>query len=402
MGAQAHISATQLTDIRCRPMSALLVDEEAARQQIVSAYLQQVFDDIVIQSAEHIAEAFPFLSAHRFDVVLLRITPLNLHLLSDYVVTIGKVALDEHLPVIALSEELSEQQLRELLALGVADCLASSELSEASIYRSVRNAVEKGQLRRDNESKRVIIQQNNRELQIQKQHIGSFYETVSHELKSPLAGAREYISLVIDGVCGDANAEQKKLLYSALECCDSLKDLIHDLLDTAAMENGMLVLRYAPCAINQLVRKVIARYSPQAGNAGLSIRADIQCPVEFIDCDEMRLDQLLSHLISNAIKNSRANEDILVSLALAGDKYITLSVRDQGRGIPLEHQQRVFDKFYQIKDDTDNEFEHLPGMGLGLYLCRSIACLHGGHLGIQSTPGEGSAFTASIPITQHD
>lgn len=400
MTSIVQFSANRLLDFDASPIQVLLIDVESSTRQLVNGLCKQVFDGISVRCVHQLNEAIPLISKLTPDIVFVNISALDELIPKDYVTTIHSVAQDEHLPIVVLCDEYDSQRFEELSRSGASDCLAIGDLSTGSIYRCVSNAVEKSQLRRDNAKKRVIIQQNNRELAIHKQQIGAFYETVSHELKSPLAGAREYVSLVLDGVCGEASSPQKELLANALQCCDSLRDLIHDLLDTAALENGMLALRYQQCNLEELVGNIVARYSALAQLKGVSISLDIPDASLLIDCDELRVGQLLSHLLSNAIKHSEAPGIIQVTLSASDAAFVSLSVEDSGPGIEPAHQQRVFDKFYQIKLEHEDEFEHHEGMGVGLFLCRSIACLHGGKLSLQSVPGSGSVFTAQLPKKQ--
>lgn len=390
----------QLADIHRPPMQLLLIVDDISTQERLAELCKESFDGACVRCADQLSDAIPMISRLAPDIVFVHLSTAVKLRPTEYVSTIHSVANDEHLPVIALCDQQDRQRVETLSQCGAADSLAIADLSSAAVYRCVSNAVEKSQLRRDNETKRVIIQQNNRELAIHKQHIGSFYEAVSHELKSPLAGAREYVSLVLDGVCGEASFAQKELLTNALQCCDSLRDLIHDLLDTAAMENGMLVLRYNPCNLEQLVRDVVTRHAVVAERQGILIQTNFQRELTLVDCDELRIMQLLSHLLSNAIKHSVAPGSVQVSLSADDNAFFLLSVKDSGSGIDPAHQQRVFDKFYQVKLEHEDEYEHHEGMGVGLFLCRSIACLHGGRLSLQSTPGEGCIFTAQIPKTQ--
>ncbi len=388
----ANASLTQ-----CTPVELLLIDPDRVGRQRFIDCCKDAFETVSVRGADQLQGALAMISARVPDIIFVALTPDNSPSPADCIGSIRSVARDDHLPIIALCKEYDRQRLETLNRCGVTDALAIADLSTAAMYRCISHALEKSKLQRDNATKDVVIQQNNRELAIQKQHIGSFYEAVSHELKSPLAGAREYVSLVLDGVCGEASPSQKELLTHAIECCDSLRDLIHDLLDTAAMENGMLVLRNKPCDLEQLVRNVVARHSAVARRQGISIDIDIQGRPRSICCDEFRISQLLSHLLSNAIKHSCASGDIRVTLNTTDKTFVSLSVADSGPGIEQAHRQRVFDKFYQIKQANEDEFEHHEGMGVGLFLCRSIACLHGGKLTLQSTPGEGCVFTAQIP-----
>lgn len=400
MTSIAQISVNNALDSHGYPIQVMLIAEHSQSGQLLGELCRQVFTGVSVRWVYQLSEAIPMITSLAPDIVFVKPASVDDLLPADYITTIHSVAQDEHLPIIVLCDKQDSHSIEELSCSGATDSLAISDLSDASIYRCVRNAVEKSQLRRDNESKRVIIQQNNRELAIHKQHIGAFYETVSHELKSPLAGAREYVSLVLDGVCGDANSAQKELLTNAIQCCDTLRDLIHDLLDTAALENGMLTMRYQQCNLEELVRSTIARYSAVANRQGVSIQLNIQGASPVIDCDEFRISQLLSHLLSNAIKHSEASGGVQVTLSTSAKDFVSLSVKDSGPGIEPRHQQRIFDKFYQIKLEHEDEFEHHQGMGIGLFLCRSIACLHGGKLSLQSELGEGTVFTAQIPKMQ--
>jgi PAS domain S-box-containing protein len=250
--------------------------------------------------------------------------------------------------------------------------------------------------RRDIQAK---LERTNQVLSQRNQEIQNFYHTLSHELKTPLTSAREFISIVIDGLAGPANETQLEYLGIAKQSCDQLRACVNDMLDATRLETSKLNLDLQPISMSDLVRQVVASMARMAEEKELKLAYEVQADLPEIALDGHRMTQVLTNLISNAIKHTPAKGSIVVR---AGDapgrpELLQVSVADTGRGIPEEEIERIFDRLYQVKaGDATTE----QGVGLGLYLCRELVQLHGGNIWVKSKPGEGSTFFFVLPKTQ--
>lgn len=378
----------------------LIIDDDESDQKIISRMLMQADLSINTDCVSNLTDALIILTTQKFDVILLD------YLLPDgvsgpeHIIEMRRIAQDTQLPFIVLTGFSDEKKVVESFRDGASDYIAKGNMSPGSLFRAVSNAVKKAHLERVNDRNSRMILKANDTLTQQKKQISSFYQTVSHELKSPLTGAREYTSLLRDGIAGPVSDQQAEMLDMVLRCCDTLTDLINDLVDTASIENGKLSISKKEIDIAQVVSDCSTRYLSQAADKGLNIQVDVAKALPLIRADSLRMDQLASNLISNAIRYSDKPGNILVSLTLdTTSRWLTLSVKDTGQGIASDDISRIFEKFHQVDNDHSSK-----GMGLGLFLCQKIVNLHDGELLVQSELGVGSEFRALLPLhpTQGD
>jgi PAS domain S-box-containing protein len=243
------------------------------------------------------------------------------------------------------------------------------------------------------------LEQTNKDLLRRSQEIQNFYHTLSHELKTPLTSAREFVSLVMDGIAGPLNQTQSEYLGIAKQSCDQLRVCINDLLDTTRLETGKLALDLKSASLDSLVQRVVTALRRVAAEKEISLMAEIQRHLPRVALDENRITQVIINLLNNAIKYTPNGGRITIRVGEALDQpeLIQISISDTGRGIPKEELDHIFDRLYQVKTgDATTE----QGIGLGLYLCRELVQLHGGNIWVESEPGKGSTFSFVIPKSQ--
>jgi signal transduction histidine kinase len=218
---------------------------------------------------------------------------------------------------------------------------------------------------------------------------GELVSNVSHELRTPLASVLGFSSLMLDR---DVPAEERRRYLEVIRTeARRLASLLNDLLDLQRVEQETLELRLEDVDLNQLLSAQVTLYSAQSEGHALRFQpADEELVVHG---DRDRLAQVMGNLLSNAIKYSPEGGDIEISTALVGDEA-WVWVRDQGLGIPAEHQDRIFTKFF--RGDVGRELG-IAGTGLGLVLARQIVEAHGGRIGFDSAERQGSTFWLHFP-----
>ncbi len=220
-----------------------------------------------------------------------------------------------------------------------------------------------------------------------------FISTVSHELRTPLTSIRGALGLLEGGVMGALPPEALGLVRIARENCERLVRLINDMLDLEKMEAGKLELRMQRLEAHELVQSTLAALRPAAEAARVVLRAQAE-PGLLVRGDPDRLTQVLTNLVSNAVKFSPEGAEVRLS-ASAGEGRVRFSVKDQGPGISEEQRPRLFGKFQQL-DSSDTRSK--GGTGLGLAISQGIVEQHGGHIQVDSTPGEGATFHFTLPL----
>jgi CheY-like chemotaxis protein/nitrogen-specific signal transduction histidine kinase len=218
-----------------------------------------------------------------------------------------------------------------------------------------------------------------------------FVSTVSHELRTPLTSIRGSLGLLSTGLLGEMGEKASNLLRIAVNNSDRLVRLINDILDLERMQSGRAPLTYRSCDLEDLARQAIDAMTPMAEAAKVQLLMEAG-PAQ-IEVDPDRLQQVLTNLLSNAIKFSPAGAQVSVSIERLLDG-VTISVKDNGRGIPKDKLESIFDRFQQV-DASDARQK--GGTGLGLAICRTIVMQHGGRIWAERNADRGSTFRMFLP-----
>jgi PAS domain S-box-containing protein len=222
-----------------------------------------------------------------------------------------------------------------------------------------------------------------------------FISTVSHELRTPLTSLRGSLGLISSGALEKRPEKHQQMVEMAIVNCDRLVRLVNDILDFDKVEKGRLPLRRVPVEAVDLLRRTADIAHIAASQSRMSFR--IEAVPALVMADEDRVVQVLSELVSNAIKFSSPETMIRLSAQPAGDREVCFAVEDQGQGIPREKLEHIFDRFQQ-GDASDTRA--MGGTGLGLALCRSIVEQHGGQIWAESALGQGSRFLFTLPAAR--
>ena len=219
----------------------------------------------------------------------------------------------------------------------------------------------------------------------------TFISIVSHELKTPVALIKGYAGTLRRE---DARWDAATMRSSAAvieEEADRLTQLIDNLLDASRLQAGGLKINLSDVALDQLARQLVDKFRTQTKLHTLSAEFPPGFPV--IQGDATRLEQVLSNLIGNAIKYSPTGGAVRITGRVLTD-HVVVSVSDEGIGIPVEEQDRIFERFYRVDDALSRR---TAGSGLGLYLAQAVVEAHGGKIWVESAPGRGASFSFSLP-----
>ncbi|MGH9567184.1 MAG: sensor histidine kinase, partial [Candidatus Angelobacter sp.] len=220
-----------------------------------------------------------------------------------------------------------------------------------------------------------------------------FVSNVSHELRTPLALIRLYSETLEMGRLKDASKQQEYYEIIRKES-ERLSALINNILDFSRIEAGRKEYDFRETDVRELVRTTLDAYRYQIEQSGFTFEETIDENVPSMSVDREAISRSLLNLVNNALKYSPENKYIAVNLTRKNGS-VELQVVDHGMGIPRAEQNKIFEKFYRVGDPLVN---NTRGSGLGLSLVRHIVHAHGGTVTVESTPGEGSKFTITLPV----
>ncbi|HEY9732167.1 MAG TPA: ATP-binding protein [Drouetiella sp.] len=222
--------------------------------------------------------------------------------------------------------------------------------------------------------------------------VSEFYSVISHELRTPLTSINGALRVIEDGSAGKVSAGVLKMVKIALGNSDRLMRLISDILDLKKIEAGKFKLSLQKLPPSTVIDTVIDALKPLAAEKRITLVKEVNTKQTLL-FDPDRVVQILSNLTTNAIKYSPTGEAIILRVDKPSPDSTRFAVIDNGSGIPQDEMSKLFGRFQQI-DSSDKRAK--GGTGLGLFISKSLVELHGGHIGVESSPGKGSTFWFEI------
>ncbi|MGA3012900.1 MAG: ATP-binding protein [Bacteroidales bacterium] len=219
----------------------------------------------------------------------------------------------------------------------------------------------------------------------------SFIATISHELKNPIASARLNLKLLEDARIGNLNEDQAVIVRNIHDEVVRLSKITGELLDLTQVETGNILLHTQVTDPKEIVDYTIQAMSSQAEQKGITIDLKIKEKLPFIIADAEKTAWVLINLVNNAIQYSVDRKEVVLEV-VDEEKDVRFSVRDFGIGIPLEYQDKVFEKFFKVPGSNQS------GTGLGLAISKDFITKQKGHIWLESKPGEGSVFSFTLPV----
>jgi signal transduction histidine kinase len=228
-----------------------------------------------------------------------------------------------------------------------------------------------------------------------------FVSMLVHDMRAPLTSIRGYNDVLAEGILGSITEEQRGAFKNIKNGCDQLLFLIEDILDLSKLEAGKMQLHPCPLSFLPVVERAAAGLSMQLKDKNLAVCLDIPGDLPYVMADGKQLSRVLTNLLTNAVKFSPQAGRITLSARHETNRRgqkdcLVISVSDEGPGIPLNQQKKLFIRYQQI--NTGNIFR--KGTGLGLAICKEIIHLHGGDVWVESPikNNKGSRFSFSLPL----
>jgi two-component system phosphate regulon sensor histidine kinase PhoR len=223
-----------------------------------------------------------------------------------------------------------------------------------------------------------------------------FVANVSHEFRTPLAIITGYVETLLDGALDDREMAVRSLQVIQRHG-KRLNLLIDDLLTISRLEHRSVQLRVRQTNLRELAARVVEQLESEISAAGATVAIEFQAAAEEIEVDPPRIEQVILNLIANAVRYGRREGGVITISGKRRDGEVELIVSDNGPGIPYEDQPHIFERFYRVRKDRARD---AGGTGLGLSIVKNVALIHGGHVSVRSTPGNGAAFLVVLPVEQ--
>lgn len=240
------------------------------------------------------------------------------------------------------------------------------------------------------------LEKANQELREQDRIKMTFFAIINHEMRNPLTSILGYTDLIILG--GHLSADQIHMLDTIKNSSHRLLELVNNILDVSRLEDGRLNILPEPLNLPPAIEQALSVVRPMAQEKMLEIQVDIEPGLPVVQGDPKRVVQILLNLIGNAIKYVPDTGRIQVSAHLdTSTNMVSVSVSDNGVGIPAQQLPYIFDQFSRIERDA---IRHTVGTGLGLYISKKLVEAHGGKISVESEENSGAVFTFTLPVAQ--
>jgi signal transduction histidine kinase len=355
---------------------ALLIEDNPGDARLIREMLRDAGGAaraIDVSVADRLSSGLEHLREHGADLVLLDLSLPDSSGLETFDALHGAAPTT---PVVVLSGLADESVAVTAVHRGAQDYLVKGQVDGGALLRSMRYAIERQRL----EAARA-------ELELQRDE---FFSSVSHDLRTPVAAIKAAIGVVLANEPQNMPAPLHRLLGNIDLAADELTRLIEDLLEIARLQAGRVALWRSTADLRDVVARAVRAVEPLAAERKQTLEVNQPDRPVLADVDGDRLGRVLRNLLANAQKYGRERGSIVVQLEELPDQ-VRISVADDGPGIPVEDQARIFERFYRVSGAA------AAGTGLGLAIAKGLVELHGGTLSVMSTLGAGSTFTVTLP-----
>ena len=225
-----------------------------------------------------------------------------------------------------------------------------------------------------------------------------FVSTVSHEIRSPINSLLMQLKIILDGLAGEVTDKQKEILNRASEKMLNLNNLVTELLDLSRIESGLQIAQEKEeVDVYSFIEDQLLFHRPYAEDKKQTLVAETEEGLPPLFANKQNMEEVFSNLVTNAIKYSPAGGRTVIGARLEKN-FIVFTISDTGFGIPEEDLDKVFTRFYRVKDENTRT---IHGTGLGLSIVKGLIDSHQGNISIQSKVGKGTIFTISLPVADN-
>ena len=362
----------------------LLIEDNPGDADLVRLRLVEGDSAVRVSCSNRLSDGLASMAKEPPSVVLLDLNLPDSHGADTFRKVLEKAP---GVPVVILSGQDDEVLAMKALHQGVQDYLVKGDITSNQLERVMRYAIERQALLRSLEMSR------HQQLEFKNQ----FLSHVSHELRTPLTCIYQFVTILIDGLAGEINPEQRYHLETVLSSVHQLRAMIRDLLEATRAESGKIRIEPRCITISDLVQQAISMMAATAKEKRVGLEVGLDSRIPFVYADPDRVLQVLINLIDNGIKFTPPEGAVLVKACMveSDPNMVYLSVADTGCGIGSDAKALIFERLYQDPNSVDN---NRTGLGLGLFIAKELVELHGGRMWVASEIGNGSTFSFTLPL----
>jgi signal transduction histidine kinase len=378
----------------------LIVDDDAALLQALPVALQLRLGSVQVETSDSATTALERIARHDYDTI---VSDIKMPGMDGLTLLLRIRELRPDTPTLLITghgeHDLAVQALR-----GGAYDFIQKPIDRDYFVASLQRAIQTRQLRRQVEEQSAAlarhaerleraVEERTREL-VQANHVkDTFLGIASHELKTPLTSLKG-LAQITHRRLAEREQPEAAFLERMERAIGRIETLVNDLVDVSRIDSGKLAFRFACCDLRTLCQQVVDEQEA-ASERAITLTLP-STPIE-LDMDADRISQVLTNLISNALKFAPPETPITVTVAEGAEvEEVAVTVRDGGPGIPPEQLPHIFERFYQVPEAEIHAGSKI-GLGLGLFISREIVERHGGRIWVESEPGQGSAFSFALP-----
>ncbi|MBI4266788.1 MAG: response regulator [Chloroflexi bacterium] len=371
------------------PIKVLVVDDSEQDAALVLRELRKAgYAPVTHKRVQSAAEMSAALDDGAWDIVLCDYVMPNFSGMAALELLHGK-GLD--IPFIIVSGQIGEDVAVEVMKAGAHDYILKGNLKR--LGPAVQREIHDARVRQEGREKEAELRAKEEELRLTLKVDAlkdEFISMVSHEIKTPLPVIIGSLSVAI--MEGVSREEALSLIKSAIDHAEILAGMVENLLDLSRSQAKRLLLEKEPLNIEQVMCAIADRLRGKSTLHRLNVEAPAGLPR--VSVDRIRLERVLHNLVDNAIKYSPMGGEVRLC-ARYEDNQMVVTVSDQGMGISPENQARLFHSFERLETDAK---VNIPGIGLGLNVCRILVEAHDGHIWVESELGRGAKFCFTIPL----
>jgi signal transduction histidine kinase len=370
------------------PVRILLVEDNPGDARLLRFTLAEAESlRFELVHAARLSEALDHVREGPADVVLLDLSLPDAHGMETVTRMLDAAPA---VPIIVLTGLTDETVAVQAVQAGAQDYLVKGSVDGGTLARAIRYAMERKRM----EMERAGLLRNEQEARAAAEAAvnarDEVLRIVAHDIGNSLSAVKIH-AMVLERTLPPGDVEARKRTEAIRNLTQQMDRLRQDLLDVAAIEAGRLSFEPGETALAEVVDDVLGTVAGMAAEKSLAVESRVSAELPAVWADRERLHQVLSNLVGNAVKFTPARGRIRVSAERDGDD-VRVAVEDTGPGIPAEHLENVFDRFWQARSTRR------AGAGLGLAIARGVVEAHGGRIEARSEVGRGTTFEFTLPV----